>query len=43
MNLGCEKQLKELAMQFLNGMMLGAGFVIAAVVIKVVLHVGVCG
>ncbi len=30
-------------MSFLNGLMFGSGFVIAAVVIKVVLHVGICG
>lgn len=30
-------------MQFVNGLLFGAGFVVAAVVIKVMLHVGVCG
>lgn len=30
-------------MQFVNGLLFGAGFVVAAVVIKVILHVGVCG
>lgn len=30
-------------MQFINGLLFGSGFVIAAVVIKVILHVGICG
>lgn len=30
-------------MQALNGFLFGAGFVAAAVVIKVLLHVGICG
>lgn len=30
-------------MSFVNGLLFGAGFVIAAVVIKVILHVGICG
>jgi hypothetical protein len=30
-------------MQFVNGLCFGSGFVIAAVVIKVILHVGICG
>ncbi len=30
-------------MQFVNGLLFGSGFVIAAVVIKVVLHVSMCG
>ncbi len=30
-------------MEFVNGMLFGAGFVIIAVVIKVILHVGMCG
>lgn len=29
-------------MSFVNGLLFGAGFVVAAVVIKVVLHVGIC-
>lgn len=30
-------------MQFVNGLLFGSGFIVAAVVIKVLLHVGVCG
>lgn len=30
-------------MQFVNGLLFGSGFVVAAVVIKVILHVGICG
>lgn len=30
-------------MSFVNGLLFGAGFVVAAVVIKVILHVGICG
>lgn len=30
-------------MEFVNGLLFGSGFVIAAVVIKVILHVGICG
>lgn len=30
-------------MQFVNGLLFGAGFVVAAVVIKLILHVGICG
>lgn len=29
-------------MSFVNGALFGAGFIVAAVVIKVILHVGVC-
>ncbi len=30
-------------MSFLNGLCFGSGFVVAAVCIKLILHVGVCG
>lgn len=30
-------------MKFVDGLLFGSGFVIAAVVIKLILHVGICG
>jgi len=32
-----------MGMTFVNGLLFGTGFVIAAVVIKLLLHVGICG
>ncbi len=37
------EQLQESAMQFISGFLFGAGFVTAAVIFKVLLHVSVCG
>lgn len=30
-------------MQFVNGFLFGSGFVVAAVIIKMLLHVSICG
>jgi len=34
---------KEIAMQYVNGLLFGAGFITAAAIFKVLLHVSVCG
>ncbi len=30
-------------MSFVNGLLFGSGFLVAAVIFKVVLHIGLCG
>lgn len=30
-------------MQFVNGLLFGSGFLVAAVIFKVVLHISICG
>ena len=34
--------MKEVGMSYVNGFLFGAGFITAAVIFKVLLHVGIC-
>lgn len=36
-------KLKETTMQYVNGLIWGAGFMTAIVIFKVLLHVNICG